>query len=181
MKPNRNAPCPCGSTKKYKRCCGAPGVRSEETPVLRGCDGCTACCDGWVKIQVHGHAVYPGCPCPYSTGHGCTIYAQRPPICREFLCAWRAPGSWLPQWFRPDEVGCIVLPAKLSWRGMAVDVAVPVGRRIKPRALAWLKRYAREQGRALIYGEGEEVWAAFGPAEFQQEIARRIQGGEALW
>ncbi|NLZ89152.1 MAG: hypothetical protein GX916_06585, partial [Clostridiales bacterium] len=26
-KPARNAPCPCGSGKKYKHCCGAPGKR----------------------------------------------------------------------------------------------------------------------------------------------------------
>lgn len=26
MKPSLNAPCPCGSGKKYKRCCGAPNA-----------------------------------------------------------------------------------------------------------------------------------------------------------
>ncbi len=26
-KVNRNEPCPCGSGKKYKKCCGASGVR----------------------------------------------------------------------------------------------------------------------------------------------------------
>ena len=30
--PGRNEPCPCGSGKKYKRCCGAPSVRGPEAP-----------------------------------------------------------------------------------------------------------------------------------------------------
>ncbi|HEY2683328.1 MAG TPA: sulfotransferase [Steroidobacteraceae bacterium] len=28
MKPGRNDPCPCGSGKKYKKCCGEPGART---------------------------------------------------------------------------------------------------------------------------------------------------------
>jgi len=27
---SRNAPCPCGSGKKYKNCCGAPGKKKEQ-------------------------------------------------------------------------------------------------------------------------------------------------------
>ena len=30
--PGRNQPCPCGSGKKYKRCCGAASVRAPEAP-----------------------------------------------------------------------------------------------------------------------------------------------------
>ena len=53
----------------------------------RRCDACTACCDGWLKIAVHGHAVYPGKPCPFSSGHHCTIYDTRPQDpCRAFVC-----------------------------------------------------------------------------------------------
>ena len=32
MAPGRNAPCPCGSTKKYKQCCGAPRAASGISP-----------------------------------------------------------------------------------------------------------------------------------------------------
>lgn len=32
----RNQPCPCGSGKKWKKCCGAPGVVAVETPADKG-------------------------------------------------------------------------------------------------------------------------------------------------
>jgi len=32
----RNAPCPCGSGKKYKRCCEAKEAKMRETPLLPG-------------------------------------------------------------------------------------------------------------------------------------------------
>lgn len=31
--PSRNAPCPCGSGKKYKRCCGAPCGKGGPSPI----------------------------------------------------------------------------------------------------------------------------------------------------
>ena len=30
-KPGRNDPCPCGSGKKYKFCCGAPGKENADS------------------------------------------------------------------------------------------------------------------------------------------------------
>ncbi len=186
MKMGRNAPCPCGSGKKYKHCCGAvdsPIVQSTaKKPLQRHCGECTGCCDGWVKINVYGHAVYPGKPCPFSTGHNCRIYEHRPvDPCQEFVCGWLSRDSFLPEWLRPDKAGCLVLLAKLSWRNMPVDVVVPVGPRIKPKSLAWLKNYASSHGRLLIYGEGDEIWTAYGPPEFQHEIAERFNQGDVLW
>ena len=33
-KPNRNDPCPCGSGKKYKKCCGQPGMAKHTATLL---------------------------------------------------------------------------------------------------------------------------------------------------
>lgn len=33
---NRNDPCPCGSGKKYKKCCGLPGKPKFKAQVLSG-------------------------------------------------------------------------------------------------------------------------------------------------
>jgi hypothetical protein len=186
VKVGRNDPCPCGSGRKYKHCCGrSPLETRPSTQAQQGrrhCGECAACCDGWVKMAVYGHEVYPGKPCPFSTGKGCRIYERRPDDpCKNFVCGWLSEGSFLPEWFRPDRAGCIVIPAKLTWQRLPVDVVVPVGKKIKPKSLAWLKDHARQHGRALIYGEGNEIWAAYGPAAFQQDMAARLQAGEALW
>ena len=96
--------------------------------------------------------------------------------------------SHLPDWFRPDHSRVMVLAAVRSWRGRPVDVAVPVGRRIPPRALNWLKQYAEQHARPLIYLEQdskhltrEQGTVAYGPPEFQQEVGRLLEAGEKLW
>jgi hypothetical protein len=72
------------------------------------------------------------------------------------------------------------LPAKLEWRGLRVDVAVPTGAGPRRRALRWLQTFSRERQRPLLY-QLEEEWYAFGPPEFQQEVRRRVERGETLW
>jgi hypothetical protein len=99
-------------------------------------------------------------------------------------------GSPLPEWMKPNNAKVIVLFNQSVWRGMPVDVAVPVGRRIPPRALNWLMQFAQAQGRALLYSEqivengaytNRQAVAAFGPPEFQQDMAERARRGEKLW
>jgi len=172
--PARNDPCPCGSGLKYKKCCGAP-------PAPRHCGTCTACCDGWLKIEIHGHKVYPGQPCPYSTGHSCRIYADRPEHpCRHFMCGWMLPNSPLPPWMRPDQVGVIVLWGAVNWRGLQVDVLVPAGRDPEPRMLSWFREQSLRTRRPFVYQMGGQ-WHGFGPQEMESDLVRRIASGEGLW
>ena len=175
-KPGRNDPCACGSGQKYKRCCGR-----QSSAGIRTCGACTACCDGWLRIKIHGHEVYPGKPCPYSTGHSCRIYDRRPrDPCREFICGWLEQGSPLPDRFRPDRIGLLVIRGKFHWRGLPVDVVVPAGKDPAGEALAWLQQHALASGRPLVY-QVQELWHGFGPPEFQQEILERLTRGEKLW
>jgi hypothetical protein len=152
-----------------------------ENKQTRHCGPCTACCDGWLRITVNGHAVHPGKPCPFSSGHHCTIYAARPQDpCRVFICGWLARTSPLPDWMRPDQAGLILLAANFIWRGLPVDVAVPVGERPKPEALEWLQAFSSANGRPLLYRIAQD-WYAFGPPDFQAEMHARIGKGEQPW
>ncbi|MFN7088134.1 MAG: hypothetical protein ACK4N4_16115 [Burkholderiales bacterium] len=160
-------------------------------PAHRECQPCTACCDGWLQIRVNGVAVHPGRPCPHSSGTGCDDYEHRPvDPCVHFICGWRMDHSPLPEWMKPSNAKVIVLFHQSVWQGMPVDVAVPVGRRIPPRALDWLQRFAESHGRALLYSEqvvangkftNQQAFSAYGPPAFQQEMAQRASRGEALW
>jgi hypothetical protein len=91
---------------------------------------------------------------------------------------------------KPSNAKVIVLFEQSVWRDMPIDVAVPVGRRIPPRALNWLQQFAQSHSRVLLYSEqvvengtytNRQAVAAFGPPEFQQEIAERMRRGEKLW
>ena len=98
-------------------------------------------------------------------------------------------GSPLPDWMKPNNSKVIVLFDQSRWRGLPVDVAVPVGKRIPPRALQWLQQFAEKNNRMLLYSEQivengvytkQQSVSAFGPPEFQQEMAEREGRGEKL-
>ncbi len=170
---------------------GTSSTRLAKTTPARSCQPCTACCDGWLRITVNGQAVFPGRPCPHSTGSGCNDYEHRPTDpCVMFHCGWRIDGSPLPDWMKPDRSKVLVLLNKASWRGVPIDLACPVGKRIPPRALIWLKRFAESHGRALVYSEqvvengvytGQQNYFGYGPPELQQELAERISRGDLPW
>lgn len=150
-------------------------------PLARSCGDCTACCDGWLQIEVRGHAVGKGSPCPFSAAGRCTIYSERPQHpCREFVCGWLTASSPLPDWMRPDKSHLILLAANFVWRGLMVDVAVAVGERPKTKALEWMLRFSAETRRPLIY-QIDDDWFAVGPPAFQSEIAARMARGEKPW
>jgi hypothetical protein len=147
----------------------------------RTCGNCTACCDGWLQIEVRGHRVRRGEPCPFSVEHQCSIYSERPQHpCREFICGWLIASSPLPDWMRPDKSDMIMLAANFMWHGLPVDVVVAAGDRPKKKALDWLMKFSSEKKRLLIY-QMEEDWFAFGPLAFQAEISERIGRGEKPW
>jgi hypothetical protein len=157
----------------------------------RNCNGCSACCDGWVQMTIGGVPIYPGRPCPHSTGKGCDDYANRPvDPCVKFVCGWRVDGSPLPDTFRPDRSGVLVMFAKRQWQGRPVDLAVPVGPSIPPPALAWLKRFAEQHGRPLIYTEQivaeggyqrDQALYGHGPPAFQAFLEEALRTGRRLW
>jgi len=141
-------------------------------------------------MKIGGVDVSPGHPCPHSSDNGCDDYANRPGTCVRFECGWRMAESPLPEWMKPDQSGVIVLFAKRHWMGRPVDVAVPVGLRIPPRSLAWLKAFAEQHRRPLMYTENllrngryeptQQVYA-HGPPAFQQQVAAWQAGGAPLW
>ena len=97
--------------------------------------------------------------------------------------------SPLPEWMKPNNARVVVLFDQHRWRGYPVDVAVPVGRRIPPRALKWLQQFAEAHNRMLLYSEQimqngkytlEQAVSAYGPPEFQEEMADLARRGETL-
>lgn len=157
----------------------------------RSCQPCTACCDGWVQINVKGYEAYPGHPCPHSTGKGCDDYHNRPVNpCRQFECAWVKAKSPLPEDFKPSECGALVIDNILQWQGLTVDLAVPVGREIPEATLAWLMQFAEQNMRPLMYQmqdpdaktlEKNPLTLAYGPPAFQQWVLSEQEKGKTLW
>lgn len=141
-------------------------------------------------MVIEGVAVYPGHPCPHRCEQGCDDYLNRPlDPCRNFNCGWVQAGSPLPEHLRPDQAGVIVLPDARRWQDLPVDIAVPVGRSIPAATLQWLKQFAMQRGRPLLYlmqdtaekdYRQDQNLIAFGPPLFQNDIRDRLEAGEKL-
>jgi hypothetical protein len=177
MPVGRNDPCPCGSGKKYKKCCGA--VIAIAAAAARQCGECTACCDGWVVGVVEGHEMKPGTPCHFRGDHCCSIYERRPQHpCRDFVCGYLQAGSPFPEQFRPDRLGVLIISMK--WRGRDAYLLRSAGRDPDDNLLAWMRDFSVRTGRPFFYEQGGERFG-FGPAEFQIEMGEKVARGEPLW
>jgi hypothetical protein len=106
------------------------------------------------------------------------------------IVAGSFPIARLPDWMKPNNAKVIVIFNKFTWNGLPVDLAVPVGKRIPPRALKWLQQFSEENMRPLIYTEQLEVNGAFqknqnatsyGPPAFQEEMSRIQKEGKTPW
>ncbi|MBM4053615.1 MAG: hypothetical protein FJ264_02855 [Planctomycetes bacterium] len=124
----------------------------QNTNDKKDCGPCTACCDGWVKMNINGTLVYPGHPCPNITPKGCAIYASRPKLCADFNCSWLQNEINFPGWMRPDISRVIV--KNLNWiKGKSILTAIPVGRTVPESALNYLKKISQNYSLPLLYFE----------------------------
>ncbi|MDH3513717.1 MAG: hypothetical protein OEM83_02470 [Gammaproteobacteria bacterium] len=130
-------------------------------------------------MNIHGHEVAPGKPCPYSTGHSCSIYDTRPKHpCRRFVCGWLENNSPLPEEYRPDKIGVIFVIA--DWRGRPIYALTPAGKDPGAEILAWTRDWSARTQRPYLYQSGGD-WYAFGPTAFQKEMLDKISRGVKLW
>lgn len=77
----------------------------------RSCGGCSACCHVFA-IQALDKPVQRDCVHldRSRAEHHCTIYAERPSECQEYLCAWVREDGFGDDAHRPDKVGLLFTP-----------------------------------------------------------------------
>ena len=123
--------------------------------------------------------MFPGRDCHFLVQGACCIYAERPQSpCRNFVCGWLLPGSPLPDDFRPDRIGVMVVPTR--WRGAPALILVSAGNDPGEQMLDWMRRYADSTQTPFFYERGGERFG-YGPPDFQQEMAAQVARGERLW
>ena len=79
----------------------------------RSCNGCTACCEGWLSCNIYGNEVKEGKPCIYLKNESCSIYSSRPENpCRRFKCTWLDRPDIVPESFWPKSSNVIFVERK---------------------------------------------------------------------
>jgi hypothetical protein len=183
MPVGRNDPCPCGSGKKYKKCCGATvpllPVSTSAAGQARHCGTCTVCCGGWLVGTIFGHEMKPGQPCHFRGEGCCSIYERRPVNpCRTFICGWLQEESPFPNEFKPDRLGVLIVP--IRWREKAAYILRFAGRDPDEALLQWMREFSVRTGCPFYYEQRGERFG-FGPREFQLEMLEKVERGEPLW
>ncbi len=70
----------------------------------RTCGQCSVCCNVF-PIAAQGLLKVPFEPCRHLTEQGCSIYATRPQVCREFTCLYLDNDPERTE--RPDKCGLV--------------------------------------------------------------------------
>jgi hypothetical protein len=143
----------------------------------RRCGGCTLCCKVVPQKELKKAA---GTRCKYQrTGHGCTIYAQRPTSCRHWNCVWLGGEVGTEHLSRPDRAGYVIdimpdfvtarnnetgdkqiIPVSQIW----VDAARPNSHR-DPELRAYLAARGEIKGEAALIRFGNDrAMVLFPPA-----------------
>ena len=73
---------------------------------FRPCGECNACCVGQLSGEVYGRKFGCGKKCDFLLNGLCSIYADRPSMCRTYQCAWSQ--HLFAEDLRPDKCGLMV-------------------------------------------------------------------------
>ena len=103
--------------------------------ISRSCNGCTACCDGWLTGEAHGHGFWPGRKCHFVSENGCSIYEQRPlSPCQTFKCEWLTNKDF-PEWLKPSLSKVIFVSREV--KGIKYIAAHEAGGKMDSEVLSW--------------------------------------------
>jgi hypothetical protein len=139
--------------------------RQQRSTGARGCGPCRACCVVLGFDARPGEAPFTkpaGVACPHLCPTGCGIYAERPPVCARFQCAWLQTPS-LPASLRPDRCGVLfAMNDNLLGEGYAVYAyELRPGASDREPASWLLREVARQATVILVRADGRrEVLSA---------------------
>jgi Fe-S-cluster containining protein len=104
------------------------GLRTPGRPAVprgRQCGSCNSCCDV-LEVTAVAKPVNELCR-HWAAGEGCTIYDDRPQMCRSFSCAW-LQGHLGDEWY-PQTAGMVVTSAKTQSMCRSIPVVLIDGKR----------------------------------------------------
>ncbi len=137
----------------------------------RKCGDCTACCEGHLAANIHGHLMYPGRACHFldKEKHKCSIYKDRPKeICVKYECAWLSdPDGGIPEWMKPNVSGALISVRK--WEDKFYWNVVEVDKPYDPNVLFWILTFCEQRSIPLEIQIGK-IMHIKGPPEFQEYL-----------
>lgn len=135
----------------------------------RACDGCTACCEGWLFANIKGYSMYRGRKCQFLGENKCNDYQNRPKDpCKTFKCTWLVDLE-IPHWMKPNLSNVIIVNKKTKKLGIDYLEVVEMGNKIDSEILNFIIHYSLKNKLNLYY-QVNYGWNYLGSNEFIEEI-----------
>lgn len=130
----------------------------------RSCDGCTACCEGWLQGNAYGYEFWPGRKCHFLGEKSCTIYEDRPYApCQKFKCEWLINHD-IPEWMKPNLSKVIL--RSLTVNGFTYLKANEAGEKMDASVLSWLFSYLVDGKIKNLTYQIDKGWNFIGNKDF---------------
>ena len=116
-------------------------ITTVSTPIqhkqARSCNGCTKCCEGWLKAEIKGEWMSPGKPCRFKTDKGCGIYDERPTEpCKTYKCLWLEDSELVPEEFWPGSTN-VILTKRWTESNIPYLEMIEAGGKLPVEVLDW--------------------------------------------
>lgn len=139
----------------------------------RSCDGCTACCEGWLTGVAYGYAFSPGIKCKFLSHKSCSIYPARPyNPCKTFQCHWKL-NTQIPEWLKPDRSKIILLIKRIS--NFNYIRIVRTDKKMDPRINDWIKEQVKLGLHFIDYDENGDILIFTEKKEFEDVVKRSLK------
>ena len=135
----------------------------------RECGECHACCTV-LKVNVYGHMVDKGNPCPHIKENRCGIYERRPNACKEYTCHW-LNNLDIPDWMQPLK-SRVILTDKYH-DGHYYIMMTEVDDKVDSYILNQVIQYIFNTGRNLEYSVNQKTYH-LGSPEFIEMIQKEL-------
>lgn len=116
-------------------------------PTSKPCGKCKRCCQGYLTGEAYGVKFDVDNPCKFLNTSGCSIYPNRPHVCKTFECRWKTSVAW-PDWLRPDQSNVIfverIYDGDMYIRGINKDQPV------KEEVFAWAHDWAEKTKLTIV-------------------------------
>lgn len=138
----------------------------------RSCNGCTACCEGWLEGSAYNHKFFSGRPCHFKGKDGCSIYENRPKEqCQDFNCMWLTNLN-IPEWLKPNLSKVIIVEKNNKDIGYYIEVS-EMGKKIDSVVLSWLFQF-HQNNRINMSIQIDSGWMHYGTKEYLEYKGMKI-------
>lgn len=126
-------------------------------PMRRKCGPCRQCC---ITLEVPSLGLAQDEPCPKLCGKGCSIYAGRPNVCRDFECAWLL--GLLGPADRPDRTKHVIWPTEMDGTAGSkmpvLQCTIAAGAKRHKKTMSWLLDKSFVVPVTIVQGKTNELY-----------------------